>query len=81
MSERRFPMRKIEWDTVIGQNEDGTDIFADSLPVWAYDQLQAAPEMLELLREIEPHDLGDGDYFEDKIRALLAKIDGEEAKV
>ena len=71
MSEHRFPMRKIEWDTVIGEKEDGSDRLADSLPVWAYDQLQAAPEMLELLRRAGGY--GFGGLAED-VHAFLRKM-------
>ena len=84
----KWTMRTIAWNTVIGQHEDGSDRFADSLPVWAYNQLKAAPEMLEFIRATSKEPCEDivsvraGDYCHYCVscdaRALIAKIEGEE---
>lgn len=43
-------MKPITLDTIVGINSERRDIRAERLQVWAYNQLAAAPDLLETLK-------------------------------
>ena len=46
-------MKHINDESVIGYDKDGQEILAERLQIWAYNQLAAAPELLEACKEIK----------------------------
>jgi len=48
-------MRNITDETPVAYDKDGTEIPADRLQTWAYNQLEAAPELAAALRETLGH--------------------------
>jgi hypothetical protein len=46
-------LRPVTDETPIAYDKDGTEIPADRLQRWAYDQLTAAPKLAEALQKIE----------------------------
>ncbi len=69
-------MKQINIDTMVGYGKDGTDMEAGHLQKWAYDQLAAAPDLLEACKMalscMAPED---DDITARKLRQAIAKAE------
>ena len=44
-------MKTINDDTQVGYDNEGYDVLAEELAIWAYQQLKAAPNLYKVLKE------------------------------